>query len=67
MKRSTIVRIIVPTAPRGNAALDALRREEDAERPERHDDAERRTIVEISISTQNFSTIVRAIVPYALV
>ncbi|PBP35406.1 hypothetical protein CCL14_21175, partial [Pseudomonas syringae] len=42
---STIVETIVPHAPRGNAGLDALRRKEDAERPERHDDAERRTIV----------------------
>ncbi|POD74059.1 hypothetical protein BKM17_18720 [Pseudomonas syringae group genomosp. 3] len=37
--------MIVPALQRGNAGLDALRRQEDAERPERHNDAERRTIV----------------------
>ncbi|MEX5570469.1 hypothetical protein Q1J55_21925, partial [Pseudomonas syringae] len=46
------VEIIVPHAlQRGNAVLDALRRKEDAERPERHDDAERRTIVGLSAQT----------------
>ncbi|QVX18046.1 hypothetical protein DB356_10160 [Pseudomonas congelans] len=28
-----------------------MRRQEDAERPERHDDAERRTIIELSVQT----------------
>ncbi|PYD06356.1 hypothetical protein DND90_25130 [Pseudomonas syringae pv. maculicola] len=31
-----VVQVIVPYAPRGNAGRDALRRKEDAERPERH-------------------------------
>uniref|UniRef100_UPI001F27CEE2 hypothetical protein n=1 Tax=Pseudomonas syringae group genomosp. 3 TaxID=251701 RepID=UPI001F27CEE2 len=35
---------------RGNAALDALSREEDAQRPEQHADAKRRTIVVSSVS-----------------
>ncbi|RMS09005.1 hypothetical protein ALP75_204085 [Pseudomonas syringae pv. actinidiae] len=50
-ERRTIVAMIVPALQRGNADLDALRRQEDAERPERHDDAERRTIVDISFRT----------------
>ncbi|MCF5197844.1 DUF1534 domain-containing protein [Pseudomonas syringae] len=43
----TKLRLSFLTLQRGNAVLDALRRKEDAERPERHDDAERRTIVEL--------------------
>ncbi|RXT77566.1 hypothetical protein B1F73_22610 [Pseudomonas syringae] len=35
-ERRTIVAMIVLTLQRGNAGLDALRRQEDAERPERH-------------------------------
>ncbi|MCF5609558.1 DUF1534 domain-containing protein [Pseudomonas syringae] len=42
------MRLSFPTLQRGKAVLDALRRKEDAERPERHADAERRTIVEIA-------------------
>ncbi|QED84054.1 DUF1534 domain-containing protein [Pseudomonas amygdali pv. tabaci str. ATCC 11528] len=37
------MRLSFRTLQRGNAGRDALRRKEDAERPERHDDAERRT------------------------
>ncbi|MCF5182928.1 DUF1534 domain-containing protein [Pseudomonas syringae] len=54
---STKLRLSFPTLQRGNAVHDALRRQEDAERPERHDDAERRTIVELP--TQRFSTKLR--------
>ncbi|MQQ35206.1 DUF1534 domain-containing protein [Pseudomonas sp. SZ57] len=43
---STKSRLSFLTLQRGNAVRDALRRQEYAERPERHDDAERRTIVE---------------------
>ncbi|AQL39053.1 hypothetical protein JN853_23345 [Pseudomonas syringae pv. actinidiae ICMP 9853] len=39
------------TLQRGNAVHDALRRQEDAERPERHADAERRTILRSSFRT----------------
>ncbi|KAA8696824.1 DUF1534 domain-containing protein [Pseudomonas caricapapayae] len=35
-ERRTIVRLSFRTLQRGNAGLDALRRQEDAERPERH-------------------------------
>nr|QVX09960.1 DUF1534 domain-containing protein [Pseudomonas congelans] len=45
---STKLRLSFLTLQRGNAVHDALRRQEDAERPERHDDAERRTIVDPS-------------------
>ncbi|QBI64540.1 DUF1534 domain-containing protein [Pseudomonas syringae pv. tomato] len=43
------MRFSFPTLQRGNAVLDALRRKEYAEHPERHADAERRTIVELSL------------------
>ncbi|PYD13753.1 hypothetical protein DND47_19280 [Pseudomonas syringae pv. syringae] len=43
----TKLRLSFLTLQRGNTGRDALRRKEDAERPERHDDAERRTIVEL--------------------
>ncbi|QBI64541.1 DUF1534 domain-containing protein [Pseudomonas syringae pv. tomato] len=49
------MRLSFPTLQRGNAVLDALRRKEDAEHPERHVDAERRTIVVVA----------EIIVPYA--
>ncbi|PYD06093.1 hypothetical protein DND90_22870 [Pseudomonas syringae pv. maculicola] len=49
------MRFSFPTLQRGNAVLDALRRKEDAEHPERHVDAERRTIVVVA----------EIIVPYA--
>ncbi|NVL25568.1 DUF1534 domain-containing protein, partial [Pseudomonas syringae pv. actinidiae] len=39
------LRLSFRTLQRGNAFRDALRRKKDAERPERHVDAERRTIV----------------------
>ncbi|QHF00109.1 DUF1534 domain-containing protein [Pseudomonas syringae pv. maculicola str. ES4326] len=39
------MRLSFRTLQLGNAVRDALRRKEDAERPERHADAERRTIV----------------------
>ncbi|MCF5649662.1 DUF1534 domain-containing protein [Pseudomonas syringae] len=42
------MRLSFLTLQRGNAVHDALRRQEDAERPERHDDTERRTKVELS-------------------
>ncbi|QVX18038.1 DUF1534 domain-containing protein [Pseudomonas congelans] len=45
---STKLRLSFLTLQRGNAVRDALRRQEDAKRPERHDDAERRTIVDPS-------------------
>ncbi|MCF5216661.1 DUF1534 domain-containing protein [Pseudomonas syringae] len=47
------MRLSFLTLQRGNAVRDALRRKEDAERPERHDDAERRTIIEVSVQTVN--------------
>ncbi|OUM09449.1 hypothetical protein BW686_01820 [Pseudomonas syringae] len=37
----------------GHAGRDALRRKEDAERPERHDDAERRTIANTPFPVQS--------------
>ncbi len=48
---STKLRLSFLTLQRGNAGRDALRRKEDAERPERHDDAERRTIIGLSVQT----------------
>ncbi|MCF5474803.1 DUF1534 domain-containing protein [Pseudomonas syringae] len=54
------MRLSFRTLQRGNAGRDALRRKEDAERPERHADAERRTI-----TAQNIGTIVEVIVPHA--
>ncbi|MCF5732624.1 hypothetical protein GIV17_00085 [Pseudomonas syringae] len=60
------MRLSFGTLQRGNAGRDALRRREDAERPERHDDAERRTITSCPRRpTQCFSTIVEIIVPHA--
>ncbi|MCF5032648.1 DUF1534 domain-containing protein [Pseudomonas syringae] len=58
---STKLRLSFLTLQRGNTVHDALRRQEDAERPERHDDAERRTIVELP--TQSFSTKLRLSFP----
>ncbi|MCF5652691.1 DUF1534 domain-containing protein, partial [Pseudomonas syringae] len=54
------MRLSFGTLQRGNAGRDALRRREDAERPERHDDAERRTITSCPRRpTQSFSTELR--------
>ncbi|MCF5292621.1 DUF1534 domain-containing protein [Pseudomonas syringae] len=60
---STKLRLSFPTLQRGNAVHDALRRQEDAERPERHDDAERRTIVELPDAALQHE--VKIIVPHA--
>ncbi|MCF5466952.1 DUF1534 domain-containing protein [Pseudomonas syringae] len=45
------MRLSFRTLQRGNAGRDALRRKEDAKRPERHADAERRTITAWSMGT----------------
>ncbi|MCF4987136.1 DUF1534 domain-containing protein [Pseudomonas syringae] len=60
---STKLRLSFLTLQRGNAVRDALRRQEDAERPERHDDAERRTIVELPDAELQHE--VKIIVPHA--
>ncbi|MCF8983730.1 DUF1534 domain-containing protein [Pseudomonas syringae] len=63
---STKLRLSFPTLQRGNAVLDALRRQEDAERPERHDDAERRTIIGLAVQTDaKHQHEVEIIVPHA--
>ncbi len=43
--------IIVPHAPAWERSSRRSASHEDAERPERHDDAERRTIMELSVQT----------------